>query len=57
MDVDAGDVAQAGGGSLAYLRERRDRGEAMKVMCAGAPVIVKGLYDERKIDGIVVPEA
>ncbi|MGD9577049.1 MAG: hypothetical protein AB7Y74_02215 [Syntrophorhabdus sp.] len=50
-------MAQAGGGSLAYLRERRDRGEAMKVMCAGAPVIVKGLYDERKIDGIVVPEA
>jgi len=53
VDVDAGDVAQAGGGSLAYLRERKDRGEAMKVMCAGAPVIVKGLYDDRKIDGII----
>jgi uncharacterized protein (UPF0261 family) len=53
VEVDAGDVAQAGGGSLVYLRERKDRGEAMKVMCAGAPVIVKALYDDRKIDGIV----
>jgi len=53
VDVDAGDVARAGGGSLEQLRERKDRGEAMKVMCAGAPVIVKALHDNRKIDGII----
>jgi uncharacterized protein (UPF0261 family) len=53
VDVQAYDVAQAGGGSLEQLRERKDRGEAIKLMCAGAPVIVKSLYDDRKIDGII----
>lgn len=53
VDVQAYDVAQAGGGSLEQLRERKDRGEAMKVMCAGAPAIIKSLYDDRMIDGII----
>jgi uncharacterized protein (UPF0261 family) len=53
VDVDAGDVARAGGGSLEQLRERKDRGEAMKVMCTGAPVVIKSLYDDGKIDGII----
>ncbi|MCX5811817.1 MAG: Tm-1-like ATP-binding domain-containing protein [Proteobacteria bacterium] len=53
VDVQAYDVAQAGGGSLEQLRERKDRGEAMKVMCAGAPAIVKSLYDKQMFDGII----
>jgi uncharacterized protein (UPF0261 family) len=53
VDVQAYHVAQAGGGNLEQLRERRDRGEAMRVMCAGAPAVVKSLYVERRIDGIL----
>jgi uncharacterized protein (UPF0261 family) len=53
VDVEADKVAEAGGGSLQQLRERKDRGEAMKVMCAGAPAIVRSLRDDGKIDGII----
>jgi len=53
VDIKAYEVAQAGGGSLEQLREKKDRGEAMKVMCAGAPAIIKLLYDDRMIDGII----
>ena len=53
VNVQSDDVAQAGGGSLEQLRERKDRGEAMKVMCAGAPKIVRALYDGGKINGIL----
>ncbi len=53
VDVQAYEVAQAGGSSLEQLRERKDRGEAMKVMCAGAPAIIKSLYDDGMIDGII----
>jgi uncharacterized protein (UPF0261 family) len=53
VDVEADKVAEAGGGNLEQLREKKDRGDAMKVMCAGAPVVVKSLYDEGNIDGII----
>ena len=53
VDVEADKVAKAGAGSIAQLREEKDRGQAMKIMCAGAPVIVKALYDEGKLDGII----
>ena len=53
VDVEARDVARAGGGSLERLRERKDRGEAIRVMCAGAPAIVKSLHDDRMIDAII----
>ena len=36
VDVEADKVAEAGGGRLDQLQERKDRGEAMKIMCAGA---------------------
>lgn len=52
VDVEAERVAEAGGGNLSRLREAADRGEAMKVMSVGAPVIVKGLADDGKIDGV-----
>lgn len=53
VDVQASDIASAGGGSVEELRQKMDRGEAMRVMCAGAPVIVKSLYDKGMFDGII----
>jgi uncharacterized protein (UPF0261 family) len=53
VDVQASDVAHAGGGRVEELHEKMDRGEAMRVMCAGAPVIIKPLYDKGMFDGII----
>jgi uncharacterized protein (UPF0261 family) len=53
VDVKAEKIAEAGGGNLAQLREEKDRGKAMRIMCAGAPVIIKSLYNDGKIDGII----
>ena len=53
VDVEAAEVAAAACGDLHALREKKDRGEAMKVMCAGAPVIVKSLHNRGRIDGII----
>ena len=53
VDVDADEVARAGGGSLEDLRKREDRGAAMKTMCAGAPAVVKALHDGGQLSGIV----
>lgn len=52
VDVKADKVAEAAGGNLAQLREKKDRGKAMRIMCAGAAVIIKSLYNDGKIDGI-----
>ncbi len=53
VDVEASEVAAAGGGDLSALRQSKDRGEAMKVMSDGAPVLVRSLYDQGRLDGIV----
>ena len=53
VSVEADQVALAGGGDLSVLRDSGDRGEAMKVMTAGAPAVVKRLYDEGKLDGVI----
>ncbi len=53
VDVEGGEVASAGGGQIAALRVRKDRGEAIKVMCAGAAAIAKRLHDEGRFDGII----
>jgi len=53
VEVDAEEVARGGGGDLEALRAAGDRGEAMKVMCAGAAVAAQRLYDEGKVDGII----
>jgi uncharacterized protein (UPF0261 family) len=52
VDVKADKVAEAAGGNLVQLREKKDRGKAMRIMCAGAAVIIKSLYNDGKIDGI-----
>jgi len=53
VDVEADKAAVAGGGSIEQLRKKKDRGEAMKIMCAGAAETIKSLYDDGKIDGII----
>lgn len=53
VDVEAEEVARAGGGSLEDLRKKKDRGAAMKTMCAGAPAVVKTLHDGGQLSGIV----
>lgn len=53
VDVPADEVARAGGSDLAALRAKKDRGEAMKVMTAGAAVVARRLFDEGRFDGIV----
>jgi uncharacterized protein (UPF0261 family) len=52
-DVTAEEVAEAGGGNLADLVAKKDRGEAMAVMTRGATAIAKKLYAEGKFDGII----
>jgi uncharacterized protein (UPF0261 family) len=53
VDVEAEAVAEAGGTPLSQIRERQDRGEAMKVMAAGAAAVAKHLHDEGRFDGII----
>jgi len=48
--VEAEEVARAGGGDLAALREKKDRGEAMKVMSEGVAEVVAKLEDAGRID-------
>lgn len=52
VDVEADRVAGNGNGDLEQLRQNKDRGEAMKVMCAGAAATVKQLHAENTFDGI-----
>jgi len=51
VDVEAEEVANAGGRSLSDLRENQDRGEAMKVMTAGAGIVALKLFAEGRFDG------
>lgn len=53
VEVEAEEVAEAGETALAEIQERQDRGEAMKVMAAGAPAVAKRLHDEGRFDGII----
>jgi len=47
------EVARAGGSSIAGLRAARDKTEAMRVMTAGLQVVIRRLYDEGRLDGIL----
>jgi uncharacterized protein (UPF0261 family) len=53
VDIDAEEVARAGGGDLKALRENKDRGQAMAVMAAGAAAVVRRLYDEGRVAGVI----
>ena len=50
VDIGAAAVAAAGGGNLAALRAKGDRGEAMKVMCRGAEVMTARLHANSRFD-------
>ena len=52
-DVDAAEVARAGGVSLDALRAEADRGRAIEVMVRGAAILSKALYDAGKIDAVL----
>lgn len=52
-DVSREAVAAAGGGHLAALAGGGQKDEAMRVMAQGLAVVVRGLYDEGRLDGIL----
>lgn len=47
------EVAAAAGYDFSALKAQRDRGEAVKAMSLGAPVILARLAREKKIDGVI----
>jgi uncharacterized protein (UPF0261 family) len=51
-DVTAAQVAAAGGSDLAALRTRRDRGETMTAMAAGAAAVAARLFEAGDIHGL-----
>jgi uncharacterized protein (UPF0261 family) len=53
VDVEADEIARAGGSDIQTLREKKDRGTAMKVMTDGIAKIVQSLYQERRFDGMI----
>ncbi|MDT8897772.1 MAG: Tm-1-like ATP-binding domain-containing protein [Thermanaerothrix sp.] len=52
-DITRAEVAQAGGGDIAYLATGEHKDEAMRIMAEGLAVVVRRLYDEGKLDGII----
>ncbi|RPJ51427.1 MAG: UPF0261 family protein [Chloroflexi bacterium] len=46
-------VAKAGGGDLAELRSGEHKDRAMQVMAGGTAAVVRGLYEEGRLDGII----
>jgi uncharacterized protein (UPF0261 family) len=52
-DISRQEVASAGGGDLATLASGEHKDEAMRVMAAGLAVIVRRLFDEGRLDGII----
>lgn len=52
-DISHAEVAQAGNGDLARLAAGEHKDEAMEVMAAGLAIIVRRLFDEGRLDGIL----
>jgi Uncharacterised protein family (UPF0261) len=52
-DVGSAEVALAGGGDLERWRAGQHKDEAMAGMAAGLAVVVRRLYDQGRLDGIV----
>jgi uncharacterized protein (UPF0261 family) len=53
VDIDAGEVARAGGLDLEKIRARKDKAEAMRAFDQGAPELVRQLFDQGRFDGII----
>ena len=52
-DVSSAEVARAGGADLTALRERRDRGETMTAMAAGAAAVATRLFAAGEIHALL----
>ena len=52
-DITRQEVAKAGGGDLATLASGGHKDEAMRVMAAGLAVVVRRLFDEGRLNGII----
>jgi uncharacterized protein (UPF0261 family) len=52
-DITRNEVARAGEGDLAHLASGEHKDEAMQVMAAGLAVIVRHLFEQDKLDGII----
>ncbi|HEX7620172.1 MAG TPA: Tm-1-like ATP-binding domain-containing protein [Anaerolineales bacterium] len=52
-DITRQEVAKAGGGDLSFLASGGHKDEAMRVMAAGLAVVVRHLFDEGRLDGII----
>ena len=52
-DISRQEVARAGGGELDRLADGQHKDEAMRIMSAGLQVVVRRLYDEGRLHGIL----
>jgi uncharacterized protein (UPF0261 family) len=52
-DIDAEDVAEAGGRNLGDLRGKQDRGEAIAVMQQGVAKLTQKLFEEKQIHAVL----
>jgi len=52
-DITRAEVAAAGGGDLAHLASGQHKDEAMKTMATGLAVVVRKLYDDGQLHGIL----
>ena len=52
-DITRDEVAAAADANLGELIAKRDRGEAVRAMSIGAPIVLTKLAHERKIDGVI----
>jgi uncharacterized protein (UPF0261 family) len=52
-DIGRAEVAQAGGGDLAQLQDGEHKDLAMRTMAAGLAEVVRRLYDQGRLDGIL----
>ena len=52
-DIGREEVAEAGGGDIAYLSSGDHKDEAMQVMAAGLAVVMRKLYEDGRLDGVL----
>jgi uncharacterized protein (UPF0261 family) len=52
-DISSDEIARAGGSSIAELRSSKDKACAMQVMADGLAAVVKRLFDEGRLGGIL----
>ena len=53
VDIEAALVATEGGSELSLIREKKDRGEAMRVMADGVARLLPKLHAAGKMDGVI----